>query len=69
MRNIVYRISKSFFLTSDMVRHIESKMMMLCPENKKEIQKKVGEQLIKTYVLCILSIVFLFKFADVSVYY
>lgn len=69
MRNIVYRISKSFFITSDMVRHIESKMMMLCPENKKEIQKKVGEQLIKTYVLCILSIVFLFKFADVSVYY
>ena len=69
MRSIVYRISKSCFITADMVRHIEGRITILCPTNKDEIHKKVGGQLIKTYMLCILSIIFLYMFADVSLYF
>ena len=69
MRNIVYRISKSFFLTADMVRHIEGRIAILCPSNKDEVRSKVGGQLLKAYVLCILTVVILYMFADVSIYF
>lgn len=69
MRSIVYRISKSIFLTSDMVRYLEARIAILCPTDKEKIQEKVGGQLIKTYGLCILTVLILFMFADVSIYY
>lgn len=69
MRNIVYRVSKAFFLTADVVRHIEGRMTILCPVNKDEIGKKVGEQLMKTYFICAVTIVLLYMFADVSIYF
>ena len=69
MRSIVYRVSKSFFLTTDIVRHIEGRMTILCPANKDEIGKKVGEQLIKTYFICAVTVVLLYMFADASLYF
>lgn len=69
MRNIVYRLSKAFFLTTDMVRHIEGRMAILYPTSKDEIHKRVGTQLIKTYVMCLITIALLYMFADVSIYF
>ena len=69
MRIIVYKISKRFFLTADIVRYIESRVSILYPATKKVVRQKVGMQLIKMYLLCVLTAVLLFMFADISVYY
>ncbi|MEE0863191.1 MAG: hypothetical protein U0L79_09440 [Lachnospiraceae bacterium] len=69
MRIIVYKISKRFFLTSDIVRHIEARVSILYPASKKAVRQKVGMQLIKMYISCAITVMFLLMFADMSVYY
>ena len=69
MRIIVYKISKRFFLTADIVRYIEGRISILYPATKKAVRQKVGMQLIKMYLLCAVTAVLLFMFADISVYY
>ena len=69
MRIIVYKLSKRFFLTADIVRFLEARISILYPANKKSVREKVGAQLIKVYLLCVATIMLLYMFADISVYY
>ena len=50
MRIFIYKISKNFFLTEDMVRHIEGRMAILYPATRKIVRQKVGEQLLMCHI-------------------
>lgn len=69
MSTVIYKFSKSFFLTSDMVRRLEGRIAILYPSSRQAIIKKVSNQLIKIYGLSIITILILFMFADVSLYF
>ena len=69
MQIIVYKLSKRFFLTKDIVRHIEGRISILYPSTRKAIQEKVGWQMLKIYFLSLLTAYLLFMFADVSLYF
>lgn len=69
MSVIVYRISKSFFLTTDVVRRLEGRISILFPSTRQAVVKRVGRQLLKIYSFGILTAIILFLFADMSVYY
>lgn len=69
MSAIVYRISKSFFLTADMVRRLEGRISILYPSTREAIVKRVGRQLMKIYAFSLLTAVLLFMFAEMSLYY
>lgn len=69
MSDFVYRVSRSFFLTANIVRQIEGKMVILYPSSKKEVVRKVGNQLIKMYLIGVGTMIILFWFADISLYY
>lgn len=69
MRIFIYKISKNFFLTEDMVRHIEGRMAILYPATRKIVRQKVGEQLLKIYAMCIATAILLYMFADFSFYF
>lgn len=69
MRLIVYKFSKKFFLTADIVRYLEGRISILYPATKRSVREKVGAQLIKVYLLCIATIMLLYGFADISIYY
>ena len=55
MQIIVYKLSKRFFLTKDIVRHIEGRISILYPSTRKAIQEKVGWQMLKIYFLSFLK--------------
>ena len=69
MSDFVYRVSRSFFLTANIVRQIEGKMVILYPSSKKDVVRKVGNQLIKMYLIGVGTMMILFWFADISLYY
>lgn len=69
MRIFIYRISKKIFLTEDIVRHIEGRMSILYPSTKKAVREKVGEQLMKIYIMCIATAILLYMFAEFSFYF
>lgn len=69
MRNIVYRWSKSFFLTSGLTARIENRLRILYPSNISSIIRKTEEYLIKLYFSGFLTVAGLLMFAEFSVYY
>lgn len=69
MRNLVYRLSSSFPLTADLVRHLEGRISVFYPEEKSRLSKKVGAQLINIYAIVLVAVAILFLFADISAYY
>lgn len=69
MRNIVYRYSSRFFLTSELTKRIESRISILYPSTRYSIINRTAEYLIRIYILALVMIAGLFIFADFSLYY
>ena len=69
MRNIVYRISSRFFLTSAITKKIEQRIRLLYPADRYSIIKKTESYLIKMYILSLAAAGGLLLFADFSLYY
>lgn len=69
MSGLIYRVSRSFFLTADIVRRIEGRIAILYPSTRQAVIKKVGNQLIKIYIITALTVWILFMFAEVSLYF
>lgn len=69
MSIMVYKFSKAFFLTSDVVRRLEGRIGILYPGTRQAVIRHVGRQLIKIYGLGLLTIFILFMFADISLYF
>lgn len=69
MSVMVYRLSRALWLTSDMVRHLEGRISILNPSTRNLIQKKVGRQLIKIYILGLTTATLLFLFSELSFYF
>ncbi len=69
MKNIIYRFSKSFFLTSQMTKRIENRIAIIYPATKYSLIKKTTEYLIRIYITAVIATVLLMVFADFSIYY
>lgn len=69
MKNIVYRFSKSFFLTKHITKRIEGKLLILYPSNKGSIINKTASCLIRLYIISLIVISGLLMFSRVSLYY
>lgn len=51
MKNIVYRISRRFFLTAAITKRIEHRIRLLYPADRYSIIKRTEVYLIKIYIL------------------
>lgn len=69
MSGLIYRVSRSFFLTADIVRRLEGRITILYPSTRQAVIKKVSSQLIRIYIIAVLTICILFMFADISLYF
>lgn len=69
MKNIVYKFSKSFFLTRLLTKKIENRLLILYPSNKSSIIRKTADSLIKLYIIGIAAVIGLQMFSKISFYY
>ena len=69
MRNLVYRVSLRFFLTSSLTKKIQHKISLIYPSTKFSIINKTGKYLIRIYVLSLLVAFGMFLFSEFSFYY
>lgn len=69
MKNIIYKFSIRFFLTSQMTKRIENRIAILYPATKYSLIKKTSEYLIRIYITAIVAVSLLMVFAEFSLYY
>lgn len=69
MKNIVYRISRRFFLTAAITKRIEHRIRLLYPADRYSIIKRTEVYLIKIYILSLAIGAGMLIFADFSLYY
>ena len=69
MRNTVYKFSKKFFLTKQITKRIESRLLILYPSNKASIINKTANCIIRLYVISLIVIIGLLFFSRISLYY
>ncbi len=69
MKNLVYRISANFFLTSGLTRRIEHRISLLYPASRYSVIKMSEKYLIKVYLAALLAVAGLLAFAEISLYY
>ncbi|MFQ9934494.1 MAG: hypothetical protein ACLRVQ_08720 [Lachnospiraceae bacterium] len=69
MKNIVYRISRKFFLTAGLTKKIQHRISIFYPSTKYSIIKRTQNYLIKVYMASLIAAAGLLAFAEISVYY
>lgn len=69
MKSIIYRYSSRFFLTSELTRRVESRVILLYPSTRYSVINRTAEYLIRLYLAAVLVLFGLFLFAEFSVYY
>lgn len=69
MKNIIYRVSSRFFITSSMTRKIEHRISLLYPADRFSVIRKTESYLIRIYILAAIAAAGLLIFADFSLYY
>ena len=69
MKNIIYKFSLRFFLTSQMTKRVENRISILYPATKYSLIKKTSEYLIRIYITATVAVVLLTMFAEFSLYY
>lgn len=69
MKHLVYKISKRFFLTSDLTRRLEGRIAILYPLDQDELVDKVSRELIRLYLTAFITSGLLMIFASFSLYF
>ena len=69
MKRLVYKISKGFLLTSDLTRRIEGRMAILYPLEQDKLMDKVANELLRLYLIAMVTGGLLTVSASFSLYF